>query len=97
VLPSNISLRTSMSICSCTNKHIPKPIIYIVVEVNGEKINLCPTAAFNLHSLLGEWHNYAGEPPGSVTKHYGHFIRGLAKAKMMCYDGAQTYERTENV
>lgn len=69
--------------CKCTNKHIPKPESHIKIEVNGEEVVLCPTAAFNLYKLVGEWRRLGMQPPGNLTKHYGAYVRALAKTIMM--------------
>lgn len=65
--------------CECTSKHVPKPVE--LVYESGYW--LCPTTAVNLQLLLAEWEAYGGEPPGSVTKHYSEYTRGLAKALHM--------------
>lgn len=62
--------------CECTTKHVPKPVVFI--EREGK--NLCPTTACNLDHLLLEWYRHAGEPPGSITKHYSAFVRSLARS-----------------
>lgn len=68
--------------CLCSTKHVPAPVELVFEE--GPGVWLCPTAAVNLHSLLVCWQQYGGEPPGSVTKHYGAYIRGLARDLEVC-------------
>lgn len=60
--------------CPCSGKHVPKPLTG--VEVGG--YTLCPTANANLNDLLQKYELTGGRPDGSVTKHYGKFIRDLA-------------------
>lgn len=61
--------------CQCSTRHVPAPV-ELVYEYGHW---VCPTAAVNLHFLLEEWDRHGGEPPGAVTKHYGQFVRGLAR------------------
>jgi hypothetical protein len=61
--------------CPCSGKHVPKPLTG--VEVEG--YTLCPTAHANLEDLLAMYKLTGGRPDGSVTKHYGKFIRDLAE------------------
>ena len=61
--------------CPCTTKHVPKPV-ELVFESGYW---LCPTTALNLKALLGDYEDYEGTPPGSVTKHYSAYTRALAE------------------
>ena len=61
--------------CPCTSKHVPKPVALVEVEPG---VWLCPTSAVNFKQLLIEYDTHRGTPPGSVTKHYSAYIRGLA-------------------
>lgn len=61
--------------CPCSGKHVPKPLTG--VEVSG--YTLCPTAKANLEDLLSKYELHGSRPDGSVTKHYGKFIRDLAE------------------
>ena len=65
--------------CQCTTRHIPKPTEEVVLDWHGGQLALCPTAAFNLRSLINQYEVYGGTPPGRVTKRYGKFIRDLAE------------------
>lgn len=67
--------------CPCTGKHVPKPVALVEVTPG---IWLCPTSAVNYNQLLIEYNLHDGIPPGSVTKHYSAFIRGLASALHVC-------------
>jgi len=64
--------------CECSVKHIPNPMKLAKINVEGDEIYLCPSALFNLQDLLWEYHLTKGIPAGSVTKHYGKYIRDLA-------------------
>lgn len=70
--------------CGCSSKHVPLPVSLVLVDVAGEDVWLCPTAAVNLELLLAAWKKNGGEPPGSITKHYGGFVRALAQRQMVC-------------
>jgi hypothetical protein len=61
--------------CECSVKHVPNPV-ELVFE-HGQW--LCPTAAVNFQSLMSQWEYYGEEPPGYVTKHYGGYVRRLAR------------------
>lgn len=60
--------------CPCSGKHVPKPAE--LVDFRNHK--LCPTAIANINHLLGLYELTGGRPDGSVTKHYGKFVRDLA-------------------
>lgn len=63
------------SMCECSTKHVPDPHIFFIT---GDYV-LCPTASENLKSLRRYYEMYDGNPPGHITKHYGKFIRKIAK------------------
>jgi hypothetical protein len=66
--------------CNCSNKHVPKPHkLYRWEFEDGSETFLCPTAYWNLQSLIEKWEAGNGQPPGSVRKHYSEFVQGLAK------------------
>lgn len=65
--------------CECVDRHIPKPVKTIACDAPGGVVWLCPTAEQNLSALLEIYDNRAGEVPGSITKHFGKYIRDLAK------------------
>jgi len=67
--------------CPCTSKHVPKPVALVEVAPG---IWLCPTSAVNYNQLLIEYGLHNGCPPGSVTKHYSAYIRGLAFDRTVC-------------
>jgi hypothetical protein len=49
------------------------------LDAGEEKVHLCPSGLFNLQDLLREYALTGGVPDGSVTKHYGKYLRDLAK------------------
>lgn len=61
----------------CSVKHIPKPLMLARLEEVSE-VHLCPSGLFNLQDLLHEYALTGGLPAGSITKHYGKFLRDLA-------------------
>lgn len=65
--------------CKCVTKHVPLPLRFEIVVVDGKEIELCPTAHQNLLSLLDDYETYGHEPPGPVRKHYSDYIQELAK------------------
>lgn len=64
--------------CKCSGKHVPDPRFLCTIDTTSGPVLLCPTAASNLAGLLMEYTTAKGRPLGSVTKHYGKFIRDLA-------------------
>jgi hypothetical protein len=64
--------------CLCSGKHVPDPRFLCTIDTAAGPVLLCPTAASNLAGLLAEYRNADGRPLGSITKHYGKFIRDLA-------------------
>lgn len=64
--------------CKCSGKHVPDPRFLCTIDTSVGPVLLCPTAASNLAGLLMEYSAAQGRPLGSVTKHYGKFIRDLA-------------------
>jgi len=64
--------------CRCSIKHIPNPLVLAKVNTQEENIHLCPSGLFNLEDLLREYALTGGRPSGSVTKHYGKYLRDLA-------------------
>ena len=73
-------------VCECTTKHVPRPVVLARVDTRGKSVLLCPTSLHNLKMLLWEYELTDGDPLGSITKHYGKFVRDLAD---------QIYERSE--
>ena len=65
--------------CLCSGKHVPDPRFLVSLDTPGGSVLLCPTAASNLAGLLQEYDLSNGRPLGSITKHYGKFIRDLAE------------------
>ena len=65
--------------CLCSGKHVPDPRFLCTIDTPNGPVLLCPTAASNLAGLLQEYALTQGKPLGSVTKHYGKFIRDLAE------------------
>jgi hypothetical protein len=72
--------------CPCSSKHIPKPATMAVVRVAGKRFTVCPTTLWNLIQLLWELDLTDGDPLGSITKHYGKFVRDLASE---IYEGSE--------
>lgn len=64
--------------CLCSSKHVPDPRVLMGLDAEEQAVLLCPTAASNVASLLTEFDKAGGSPLGSVTKHYGKYIRDLA-------------------
>ena len=64
--------------CLCSGKHVPDPRFLMSLDTPEGDVLLCPTAASNLAGLLSEYDRAGGQPLGSVTKHYGKYIRALA-------------------
>lgn len=62
--------------CSCSVKHIPNPLM--LAKVEDYEVCLCPSGLFNLQDLLREYGLTGGTPSGSITKHYGKYLRDLA-------------------
>lgn len=60
--------------CPCSGKHVPKPI---ELKEFGN-LKLCPTAISNINHLLDLYTLTGGKPDGSLTKHYGKFVRDVA-------------------
>jgi hypothetical protein len=88
---TSVDLRTKMNLeyvltrssevdsnCECSIKHIPNPMKFAKIRVGEEEVILCPSGLFNLQDLLSEYVLTNGTPPGSVTKHYGKYVRDLA-------------------
>jgi hypothetical protein len=73
-----LELRTDEVYCPCSKKHVPDPQYVMGLDNGGGSLYLCPTAMINLASLLKEYQTAGGKPPGSVTKHYGRFVRKVA-------------------
>lgn len=69
----------SENVCLCSGKHVPDPRFLVSVDTQGGDVLLCPTAASNLAGLLMEYALTGGKPDGSITKHYGKYIRDLAE------------------
>lgn len=65
--------------CLCSGKHVPDPRFLVTLDTPDGPVLLCPTAASNLAGLLMEYAEAKGRPLGSVTKHYGKYIRDLAE------------------
>ena len=65
--------------CKCTTKHVPDPRSLCSIDTPNGPVVLCPTGAANLTRLLSEYDRVGGVPAGSVTKHYGKYIRDLAR------------------
>lgn len=65
--------------CECSGKHVPDPRFLCTIDTQSGPVLLCPTAASNLAGLLQEYNAAQGRPLGSVTKHYGKFVRDLAE------------------
>ena len=65
--------------CVCSGKHVPDPRITMELDMRGETVYLCPTSAANLMLLIEEYRRAGGSPDGSTTKHFGPYIRRLAK------------------
>ena len=66
------------NVCLCSGKHVPDPRFLVSVDTPTGPVLLCPTAASNLAGLLCEYDKAQARPLGSVTKHYGKYIRTLA-------------------
>lgn len=64
--------------CLCSGKHVPDPRFLVSIDLPDGEVLLCPTAASNLAGLLQEYVLANGRPSGSITKHYGKYIRVLA-------------------
>lgn len=64
--------------CDCSSKHVPRPVVLARVDLADGPVLLCPTSLMNLRHLLWEYELTDGDPLGSITKHYGKFIRDLA-------------------
>lgn len=64
--------------CRCSTKHVPLPMVWARVVTKIGVVTLCPTGVMNLRALLEQYNLTQGKPSGSVTKHYGKFIRDLA-------------------
>lgn len=75
--------------CVCVADHNPNPM-----ELNRHHILplgeggldepdnvvwLCPTSHANVHELLRAYVKYEGSPPWDIVKHFGVYIRMLAK------------------
>lgn len=65
--------------CECSKKHVPLPLTYHEVGAGGRVYWLCPTSHENLRDLLTAYVACGSVPDGSVTKHYGKFVRDLAQ------------------
>lgn len=65
-------------VCKCSVKHIPNPLVLAEVDTKEDTIHLCPSGLFNLEDLLREYALTGGRPSGSITKHYGKYLRDLA-------------------
>lgn len=66
------------SICTCSKKHIPNPMMLIEIYYGDQSSVVCPAFFVNLMSLLQSYDLHEGPPPGSITKHYGKEVRDLA-------------------
>lgn len=78
--------------CECTNKHVPRPTVLAVIKTNAGAVNLCPTSLMNLRQLLWEYDLTDGDPLGSITKHYGKYVRDLAD---QIYEGSEAGVRRD--
>ena len=65
--------------CQCVARHIPKPVETHPCETPGGVVWLCPTASENLAILVGIYKARSGQVPGSMTKHFGQYVRDLAE------------------
>jgi len=63
--------------CQCVERHVPLPLSYRQVEVQGEVVQLCPTTYSNVRNLLTEFIKRDSIPPGRITKHYSKYVREL--------------------
>jgi len=62
--------------CECVGKHVPLPVIYYKMEVDGKMITLCPTTYDNIVHLLAQC--VEGKmPSGDIRKHYSRYVRNL--------------------
>lgn len=78
-LDNYVDIPLENNTCSCTTKHVPDPRSLCAIDTPDGIVLLCPTGAANLTMLLREYDKVGGVPPGSVTKHYGKYIRDLAR------------------
>lgn len=73
-----ISVNNTDIKCKCSGKHVPDPRIVYAIDTPDGEVVLCPTGYLNLLSLTQEYRAANGVPLGSVTKHYGKYVRDLA-------------------
>ncbi len=75
-------------VCKCVKRHSPSPVelhrhhvwpLSLGGPEKGNEVWLCPTSHTDVHELIRNWQKYQGEPPWSVRRHYGKYIRGLAE------------------
>lgn len=62
--------------CVCVGKHVPLPVSYCVIIVEGKEVKLCPTTYDNVLHLLTQCKNGL-MPPGDIRKHYSQYVRNL--------------------
>lgn len=72
--------------CLCVTKHVPLPIRVVEIEVNEEKIYLCPTSFNNMARLRELYQKHGGRPPGNLRKHFSDYIQNLVQ---LSYDNNQ--------
>lgn len=66
--------------CKCVNRHVPTPLRTAERATPRGVVWLCPVADDNLNLLLEIYEKRAGSVPGSMTKHFGKYIRDLAES-----------------
>lgn len=74
--------------CVCVGKHVPLPMalhLHHIVpkeygggEEESNKVYICPTTHYNIHSLLQKYEKFKTTPPGKVRKHYSEYVQNLA-------------------
>lgn len=55
---------------------------------DGEAVWLCPTSHVDTHELIRRWIEHNGEPPWSVRRHFGPYVRDLAESAYRMWDEA---------
>lgn len=65
-----------MTDCNCCGKHVPLPVVYYKMVVDGKEVKLCPTTYDNVVHLLAQCAE-GKMPPGEVRKHYSRYVRDL--------------------
>jgi len=81
-----VSSEDTIEVCQCASKHVPRPLRLAVIRTKTGPVTLCPTSLMNLSQLLWELDLTDGDPLGSITKHYGKYIRDLAD---QIYEGSE--------